>query len=274
MNETFAALGILSWKPLIAALLLPPVPLLLLVALAWYWRWRWRVRRALLGQLMLVAALLGLWLSHTQGLATLLERGLAPPSALAPAQLSELRRTLVGHKPLVLVLGSGTVALAPEYGEPLLVDAAMARLHYGLWLARQLASPVMVSGGSGHAQPDGPSEAAVSARVAARDYNITVRFQESASRDTRENARLSLLQLRAEGITEVFLVTHGWHMPRALRAFNHEALRSGFAARIIPAPMGMGTDVGPALLRWLPSPSGFLRVHQALRELLGLLFGA
>ena len=274
MNDTFAALGLLSWKPLIGALLLPPVPLLLLVVLAWYWRWNGHARRAALGRLMLMLALLGLWLSHCQGMAALLERYLAPPPALSPAQMADMRRALVGRKPVVLVLGGGTLALAPEYAEPYLVDGALARLHYGLWLARQLAAPVMVSGGAGHAQAGGPSEAAVAARVAARDFNINIRWQETISRDTRENARLSLLQLRTEGITDLFLVTHGWHMPRALRAFTLEAQRSGFAARIVPAPMGMATDIGPILMRWLPSPDGFARVRQALREMVGLLSGA
>lgn len=274
MNETFAALGLLNWKPLIGALLLPPVPLLFLVMLAWYWRWHWRVRRAVLAKLMLALALLGLWLTTCQGFAALLERQLTVPPVLAPAQMGELRRSLAGRKPVVLVLGGGTLALAPEYGEPHLMDAAFQRLHYGLWLARHLGAPLMVSGGAGHAQVGGPSEAAVSARVAARDYNVNIRWQETASRDTRENARLSLLQLRNEGITDIFLVTHGWHMPRSLRAFNQEVERTGMAARIVAAPMGMGSNTKPMLLQWMPSPDGFRRVYQALREMLGLLSGA
>ena len=80
--------------------------------------------------------------------------------------------------------------------------------------------------------------------------------------------------LRTEGITEVFLVSHGWHMRRSLRAFNEEAAKVGFVARIVPAPMGMASINGQPLLQWLPSPDGYRRVHQVLHEMLGLLAGA
>ena len=44
--------------------------------------------------------------------------------------------------------------------------------------------------------------------------------------------------------------------------------------RIVPAPMGMAADDGQPLLQWLPSPEGYRRVHQVLREMLGQLAGA
>ncbi len=270
MNDTFAALGLLNWKPIIGALLLPPVPLLVLVLIAW----RVRVRRAWLGGSLLVLALAGLWLSHCQAIGALLERPLATPGALTSGRIAELRRSLAGHRPVVLVLGGGALALAPEYGEAHLADAAFQRLHYGIWLARQLGAPLMVTGGVGHGQSGGPSEAAVAARIALRDYNVTLRWQEAASRDTRENARLSLLMLRPEGITDVLLVTHGWHMKRTLRAFEEAAINSGFQPRLLALPMGMGTDTGQPVQRWLPSVDGYRRVHQALREMVGLLMGA
>jgi uncharacterized SAM-binding protein YcdF (DUF218 family) len=154
------------------------------------------------------------------------------------------------------------------------MPGSMERLHYGLWLGRQLQAPVMVSGGIGRAQTLGSAEADVAARIASRDYGRTLRWLENASVDTRDNARKSLQLLRSEGITEVFLVTHGWHMRRSLRAFTEEAAKLGFATRIVPAPMGMAADDGQPLLQWLPSPDGYRRVHQVLREMLGWLAGA
>jgi uncharacterized SAM-binding protein YcdF (DUF218 family) len=44
------------------------------------------------------------------------------------------------------------------------------------------------------------------------------------SRDTRGNAAAQpAFAAEADGITQVVLVTHGWHMRRALRAFDEEA---------------------------------------------------
>lgn len=270
VNETFAALGLANWKPVVNAMLLPPAPFILMVLLAWMLRRR--ARRLTMG--LMLTALAALWLSHCEGLATLLERGLASPPPLSAAQVSDLRRALIGRKPVVLVLGGGTRALAPEYGESHLMNGAAQRLHYGLWLARQVGVPVMVSGGAGHAQKNGPAEAAVAARIAARDYNVIVRWQEGASRDTRENARFSLLMLKPEGITDILLVTDGWHMPRALRAFQQEAERSGYRLRIVAASMGMGPGSQTAQWRWLPSVEGYRRVHETLHERFGLWLGA
>lgn len=268
MNDAFAAFGLLNWKPIIGALVLPPVPMLLLVLLAW------RVRRRGAGPVMLWLAVLGLWLSHCEAVGYWLERRLQPPPALATSQLPELRRALASRNPVVLVLGGGVQALAPEYGEANLSDRSLQRLHYGLWLGRQLQAPVMVSGGNGRAQAGGPAEAAVAGRIAARDYARPLKWLESASGDTRENARMTLRHLKPEGITDLLLVTHGVHMPRALRAFEQEAHRTGFRGRLIPAPMGLAAPQASWVTQWMPSADGFTRVHEAMHEIVGLLAGA
>lgn len=268
MNDTFAAFGLLQWKPIIGALLLPPTPWLLLLVLAW------RLRRRLSGVLLLGLAITGLWLCNCEAVGAWLERRLAAPPALTVSQVADLRRTLVGRSPVVLVLGGGVLALAPEYAEAHLADRSMQRLHYGLWLARQVQAPVMVSGGAGREHGSRPAEAAVADRIAARDYGRPLKWQDTGSSDTRENARLSLRLLATEGVTDVLLVTHGWHMPRALRAFQQEAARTGFRARLIAAPMGQAAPQAPALLQWLPSSDGQRRVNEALHEMVGLLAGA
>ena len=269
VNDTFAFLGLLDWKPLAGALLTPPL-LLLVVLLAW----RARLQQPITAGLLMVLATVGLWFSLCSVTGHWLERQWAATAAMSPAQVSDWRRSLAGRKPVVLVLGGGTQRLAAEYGESHLTPSSMARLHYGLWLGRQLQAPVMVSGGTGRAQAPGPAEADVAARIAGRDYGRTLRWLDTSSVDTRDNARKSLQLLRTEGITDLFLVSHGWHMRRSLRAFNEEAAKAGFAARIVPAPMGMASDDGQPLLQWLPSPDGYRRVHQVLREMLGSMAGA
>ncbi len=271
VNNFFATADLLDWKPLLTALLLPPVPLLLLIVLAWWWR----ARRAALASITLTFALLGLWFTQCQVTATLLEQYLATTPALTPARLADLRRQWRADRSVVLVLGGGVRSLAAEYGEAHLGALAMERLHYGLWLGRQLQTPVMVSGGLGHAQQAGSPEAEVAARIASRDYGRPLRWIESVSRDTRENAHHSVQLLQREGVTDVLLVTHGWHMLRARRNFEQEAARAGRVLRIVPAPMGMPVDADRVpVLRWLPSADGQTRVRRALREWVGFIAGA
>ena len=271
MNDIFSTLGLLDWKPWVAALLLPPVPLLWLLLLAWWWQ----RRRPALATVLLLGSVLALWFSQCQVTGALLERQLTVAPSLSMQRIAELRRASADNRTAVVVLGGGVRPLASEYGESHLGNASMERLHYGLWLARQLALPVLASGGAGWAQQDGPGEATIAARIASRDYSRNLRWVESESRDTRGNARLSLQLLQKDSITQVLLVTHGWHMRRALRAFEDEARSIGMAVRVVPAPMGLVADRHQTVLqRWVPSAEGNQRVREALREWIGLASGA
>ena len=271
VNDVFASLGLLEWKPWVAALLLPPVPLLWMLLLAWWWQ----RRRPALSTLLLMVSVVALWFSQCQVTGALLERQLISAPSLSIQRLAELKRGMASADTAVVVLGGGTRSLAPEYGEAHLENLSMERLHHGLWLARQLQAPVLFSGGTGWARPGTTSEAAVAARVASRDYGRNLRWVESESNDTRGNARMSLLLLQKDGISQVLLVTHGWHMRRAVRAFDEEAARLGMAVRIVPAPMGLVANRHLTVLqRWVPSSEGNQRVRQALREWIGLASGA
>jgi uncharacterized SAM-binding protein YcdF (DUF218 family) len=273
MDSVFASLGLSALKPLLSTLLLPPVPLLLLVLLAG------RVLatgRRLAGWLLLLGAVAGLWLSCCASVGAALERWwLKPPPALSEARLAALRPTVPGRPgPVVVILGSGRDALAPEYGESHLSARSMQRLHYGLWLARRIGAPVLFSGGTGLAQAGGPAEADIAARIAERDYGRRLRWVESASRDTRENAAASLRLLAEAAPRELVLVTHGWHMRRAQRAFEEAVERNGLVVQVVPAPIGLAPAIDRQGLAWLPTQEGFEQVRRSVREALGLLFGA
>ena len=270
MNEVFVALGLSDWKAFIGALLLPPAPGLLGIVLAW----RWRLRCRLLAPVLLTLSVALLWLSACQAPGAWLERGWVSSPTLRPDRMADLRRSLTGRRVVVLVLGGGAHTLAPEYGEAHLVDGAFQRLHYGVWLGRQVGVPLMATGGAGHAGTAGLAEAAVAGRILNRDYGSALRWIEGASRDTRENARFSLTLLQAEGIQDVLLVTHGWHMKRSMRAFEQEAARMGYSVHLMAAPMGLAAPSGPVLLHWLPSADGYRRTHQVLREMVGWVAGA
>lgn len=273
MDSVFASLGLSELKPLLSTLLLPPVPLLLLVLLAGRLL---ATGRRVAGWLLLSLAVSGLWLACCAGVGAALERWwLRPPPALAEARLAALRAPASGKPgPVVVILGGGRESLAPEYGESHLSARSMQRLHYGLWLARRLNAPVLFSGGTGLAQAGGPAEADIAARIAERDYGRRLRWVETASRDTRENAAASLRLLAEQPPTAIVLVTHGWHMRRAQRAFEEAAQRNGQPLQVVPAPIGLAPAVDRRGLAWLPTQEGFEQVRRTVREGLGLLFGA
>jgi uncharacterized SAM-binding protein YcdF (DUF218 family) len=273
VNELFVLLGIQSWKPVLTALALPPVPWLLLMlvgARLMFWR-------RSVSWLLLLAGATGLWLSCTTGAGYWLERlALKPPAALSAEQLAEVKRVAgtANSKIAIVVLGGGREAMAPEYGMANLSHLSLQRLHYGIWLSRQTGAPVLFSGGIGHADSIGVSEAEIAARIAEKDYGKPLTWTESESRDTRENAVRSVALLKPAGITDIVLVTHGYHMPRAVRAFEAEAQRAGTQIRVRPAPMGMAPPSGRAVFHWLPTNAGFQRVRFVLHEMAGMLFGA
>lgn len=270
LNDLLAWLESGPWRPALTALALPPVPLLLLMLVgAGLLR-----RRAWPGWGLLLCAAAGLWFSCTAVLGEALQRQLLMPQHALSAQDLQRLRPLGGATPssAIVVLGAGRESHAPEYAAANLDAQAMERLRYGLWLARETGLPVAYSGGVGHAQRAGASEAEIAARIAAREFARPLKWTENGSRDTRENAVNTLALLRPAGVTRIVLVTHGWHMQRSLRAFENAIAQQGGGISVVAAPMGLATD--DARLRWLPSGEGFRRTRNVLREALGLWVGA
>ena len=245
-------------KPLLTSLAMPPLALLLLALLGLL-----RTARKQRGGLALATvAVLTLWLLSCHGTAVWLGRHALPQfAATSAAQLQS------GKVQAIVVLGGGLLPAAPEYGgQPQPSPSTAARLRYGLWLARPSNLPLAFTGGTGWAadgmQP--ASEAEVAAQVARQDYGVTLRWQESASRDTAGNARLLAPLLQQDGVQRIALVTDAWHMARSVQAFE----RAGLV--VTPAPTGFVLPVESGFLQWLPSPRGLLASQQILRECLGL----
>jgi uncharacterized SAM-binding protein YcdF (DUF218 family) len=172
------------------------------------------------------------------------------------------------------MLGGGREARAPEYGVASLSPLSLERLRYGVWLSRETGAPMMFSGGLGHSAEPGAPEADVAAEIAQREFLRPLRWVESKSRDTRENARYAIDALREQEVTQLVLVTHGWHMQRALRAFKEEATRAQLKWEVVPAPMGLAPPVERPVLRWIPSSEGAQLVRAVLREKIGWAAGS
>jgi uncharacterized SAM-binding protein YcdF (DUF218 family) len=270
VNDLMMSLGLESWKPLVTALLLPPAPLLLLVLVGA----RLMFRRRLLAWCLILLAVAGLWITATPALGKLMRQGLHPvPPALSAETIAALR-TEASKQTAIVVLGGGRRELSPEYGMSNLTPISIERLRYGLWLARETRLPVAFSGGLGHGGRPGASEGEIANRVAEREFNRPLRWTEERSRDTHENGLLTVPLLQSDGINRIVLVTHDYHMRRAVRAFQRGAEHAGVALSILPAPVGLLPEYEWEWTDVLPGRSGFSDNHLMLHEWLGYLLGA
>lgn len=244
-------------KPVLAALVLPPGAPLLLALAGLLLAARWRR----FGMTLVVAAVGALWLLSCHAVGLELASRLLPRAApLAPAQL--------GQAQAIVVLGGGVLPQAPEYGEAQPAAPTLARLRYGVWLARRSGKPLAFAGGVGWsaAGTGAASEGEVARRVAQQEYGIPLRWVDDRSRDTAENARQMAALLQREGVQRIVLVTDALHMPRALRAFTRSGLQ------VTPAPTQLPGWRERPLLEWLPSARGLTLSREVLRERLALRF--
>ena len=240
-------------KKILAALILPPAgPILLVLFGLWLLRAksrRWQHGGAALATL----SLLGLLVLSLPVVGNALMAPLEPHPPIAPEQLRRVQA--------IVILGGGSYFAAPDYGGDTVSHYTLERLRYGARLGRESSLPVLVTGGA----PFGGRAEAESMREALeRDFGIKVRWVESAARDTAENARLSAPLLKAAGVTRIALVSHGWHLPRAIELFEKQGIE------VTPAPTAFSTG-SPSLLEDL-LPGGLVTSRLALREYLGRLY--
>jgi uncharacterized SAM-binding protein YcdF (DUF218 family) len=257
-----------EFKPLLSTLVLPPAGPLLLVALGLLRAWPRKKQRSLaaarLGAALALLGVLLLWLLSCNAVALWLSRHALPQVQALPAEPAlALRQAGVQA---IVVLGGGVRPEAREYGQAQPSQATEARLRYGLHLARASQLPLGFAGGVGwgaSGMAEHPPEADVAERYA-QQAGLRIRWLDDRSRDTAENAQQMARLLQAQGIRRIALVTHAWHLPRAIGHFE----RAGF--EVLPAPMGFLEPQGRALLEWLPSGEGLNESRRILREWLGL----
>lgn len=240
------------FKNLLGTLLLPPANALLLLGLAAVFRKRrWAFGLAVAGGLLLFAQ--SLPLTANLLIATLEER--AGPVLRHPAGAQA-----------IVVLGSGLRIKAGEYGGDTANERSLIRLRYGTALARQFHLPLLVSGG--RPEKASRSEAEVMADIIEQEFGQPVRWRESASKDTADNAAMSARLLQAAGIRRVVLVTQAFHMPRAQRLFEAAGLE------VIPGPTDFksGQRDPAGLFDLLPQAKALQTSYYALHEWLGILW--
>ncbi len=243
----------LAW--VLKTLILPPGGLVLLGLLGLM------LGQRLLGRLLLFLTLTLLYLLSTPFLAGQLTLGLE--SIHPPLSREALRKN---QAQAIVLLGGGRYFDAPEYGGDTINGPMLERARYAAWLHHRTGLPVISSGGS--PKETGVSEAELARRVLQQEFGAKVLAVEERSRTTWDNAFMTGELLKREGIERVLLVTHAWHMPRALEIF----WQAGVDA--VPAPTAYAHTQRRGKLSedLLPSAVALNDSTQALHEYLGLLW--
>jgi len=219
--------------------------------------------------LSLGLSLLGLW----RGWRVLITLGLALLYIAAiPVTSQFLYRHLETYPPLnpqslpkaqaIVVLGASRYRNAPEYGGDTIAELGLERLRYAAWLARRTNLPILASGGSTLGEPRPESE--LMGEILS-EFGTPPSWLEKTSRNTFENAHNATAILNQHGIDTVLLVTHAWHLPRAVEAFRQAGLN------VIPAGTRYTTpsplEAGP--MAFIPTPLTIYRTSLALHEIIG-----
>ncbi len=238
--------------------LLPPGCNLLMLGIGFllhhYW-WKWT------GRVLMVVGLISLYLFSTlaAGNRLLYKLQTAPPL--------EITQTLQDKKNIaIVILGAGRRVAAPEFNlEDNVSPFTLERVRYGATIARELNYPILLSGG----RPDGEAtpEAVLMNQVMVEYFDLPIDFLEASSNNTRENAAFTATLLKKNNIDSLILVTHAWHMKRALAHFQSTGMK------IYPAPMGFVSKYPPTsnqFVPYYPTAEGLSRSTLALRERMAL----
>lgn len=230
--------------------------------------------------LLLLVVIIFLWRRHRVLLCTLLALGLAQVIIFSlPATANWLMSTLEKQYPpqaalwaqqplpqAIVVLGAGRNRGATEYGGESTSISGIERLRYAALLHRKTGLPILVSGGE--PLPGLRSEAELMRDVLEEEFRVPVRWLETDSHTTWQNAELSNRILQNAGIRSAWLVTQAWHMPRSLFVFQDRGID------YLPAAVSFGSVIpwSDLYMNWVPQPSALTRSMIALHEWIGLLW--
>ncbi len=237
---------------LIALALLPPLSLVILL-IAGLIAHR---RRPRLAMLLILLSAVALYALSTPWIGGLLQKSLEISTPVTPAQLQAVDA--------IVVLGGGRRLDAAEYGSDTLNGLSLERLRYAVFLHRRSGLPILVTGG----KPGGGTlaEGRIMQHVLQSEYGTSPQWVEDASLTTWENAHLSARLLQQSGVRRIVLVTHAWHLRRAVPLFEAQGLS------VMPAGIQFSSTQLDSILDVIPTPVGLRDSTFALHEWLGILW--
>jgi uncharacterized SAM-binding protein YcdF (DUF218 family) len=240
-------------RPIIIALLVPPANLVVMAVVGLLLRSVVPGLGGIIAALALTLLLLLALPAVSKTLIALLETGLpiTPPASTPPGA--------------IVIIGAGVQCWSgdPRFDiDPL----SLERLRTGAALYRRVPLPILVSGGILHA--DEPALANLLASSLKADFQVPTRWAETKSYDTWENAANSAAILQTTDIRSIWLVTHAWHMRRAIQAFTH------FGITATAAPVGIDPAPAFGLSDFVPHASAWNMSYYALHEWIGCAYYA
>ncbi len=235
---------------ILPVLLIPPSSLILWIFLGLIVRC-WRRR---LGNFIVGTCLVLLYVLSTPFVGGVLTRTLAAQPTQDPQ----------GRKPgAIIILGADTELNPGLRGNAQPGPLSLARLMEGAILQRATQLPILITGGQ-LSEFEAPV-ADIMADALTKAYALPVAWRETKAQNTCQNARFSAEILRNSGVPSAYLVTHAWHMPRAVLAFE----RAGFP--VVAASFIDESSPPLSVTDFLPHTSAWTRSYFALHEWLGLL---
>lgn len=232
----------------------PAVNILLMIIGLLLMRWARRT-----GMLLLLTGVVSLWLMSTPVFSSLL----AATIERYPAVTVETIAT--SNAQAIIVLGSAHVDHADEYGVSTPAPVGLVRLHYAANLHRRTGLPIMLTGGPMNKGQEVHSE--VLAGSLENQFGIKAKWLEKKSATTWQNALFAAEILQAVGIADVVVVTHSYHMQRAMHLFE----LAGF--NVIAAPTRLSTMYPWRDWHyWMPDSRALDLSANVLHEYLGLLW--
>lgn len=236
-------------RNLVLTLALPPMGFVTLTLIALCLRGRSRVWGRRIALVSTAALLICAMPAVSGSMLRALETGLptTPPAADPPQAIVVLGGDLIRASEEKLGVRPGLLTLD--------------RLRTAAALARRTGLPILVTGGI--VQRGATPVGVVMAESLKEDFRTPVRWTESRSINTQQNAQYSAHILRAEGIDSIYVVTHSWHMRRALLAFRRTGLE------VTAAPTDPDEPLGPELGDFLPRVSAWQTCFFAMHEWIG-----
>ncbi len=239
---------------ILKSLILPPGGLILfgLISLLFI--------RRIFGKILLALTLTLLYLLSTPFVADNMMAGLERYIFLTPEEVTASKAEAI------VVLCGGRYQGAPEYGGDTIRGLSLERMRYAAWLQKRTKLPIIVSGGS--VDKKRIPEAILGSQVLKDEFGSQVLATEDKSVNTWENALFTSRLLSSLGIKKVALVTHAWHMPRAMKVFSLNKVDAIAAPTIFS--QGRITVTQSQASDWLPDSKALRDSYYALHEYLGL----
>lgn len=200
------------------------------------------------------------YVASCKGTGLLLLMMLESYPAITPAQLSQQ-----GVQAIVVLTGG--MYTGPEYGKDTPSGDALPRLNYAVYLHRQTRLPLILAGGKTN-DSQSVSLARAMANTLRDEYGITGAIVEERSRTTAENAFYLPPILAEQNLQRVAIVTHAWHIPRAMSIFR----AAGIDAVAAPTQFTLEKHSGSWIYTILPSPAGMDLLYTGLHEWVGRLW--